>query len=766
MLLEAVERKVERSVLAVILMTLFLISMPPVLAGADDAAESSLEQRISRLTTQAAETDEEIARFNQYLIQNPLPANADQEVKSRYSGYQIIIRTMENRSKQLKMIAASLTKMVESNPDAQKVDRATEILNNVENELAARPIPKADIPSPIIQTALVETRRDRERIEQERFGDIEYQIEKRQREQAQASSQSRVQEEERQRKLQEEFGDIEYEIEKRQREEAQASSQLRLQKEEMGRQRKLQEDFGDIEYEIEERRREEAQASNQLKVQESERQRRLQEQFGDIEYQMDQRAVSSEPTPAPVTVPTPAPVIVTTTLPPVEPIPAAINTPRIGENSPLAPVESIRPSVRPPIEERKKLSDILIDPMEDFNLLPNRVGARQKRIRITGRNVKIRVIGTRNGMYKVELYESGVKQPGTYFISKRWAHKTLNFTAALSAINGLDTLNTAGEAPVAECKPGEDQPVDMSEIRDAVAQDVVETSSSDFKPGCEVLSGNLSAALQDELKTCLMSIKRSITQNARDDNGRIDRDKLFCNMYKNLRPEEQHFAGSLFTSVGEAGIIATSNRTENPGSQEQVFVMKVLDNRLRKARENTGNSNLNALDMSLIHKQFSMYNSSIFPDFRDLFEPSGRAYRSQENKAIEAFISYQSNPGALEPADQVDNMNMYFNPHGMTRISNLRANRYGSAAQRRERARSKVQRLKRAGKIPQNYPNDRIAPDWDYSKLEPVNDLSYNGVGVRKRGPYMHKFYSSPSAQIYYGQGHPVPPSWRNRCSN
>jgi|GEM_PF-2977759 len=766
MLLEAVEKKVERSVLAVILMTLFLISVSPVLAGEDDAEESSLEQRISRLTTQAAETDEEIDRFNQYLIQNPLPANADQEVRSRYSGYQIIIRTMENRSKQLKMIAASLTKMVESNPDAQKVDRATEILNNVENELAARPIPKADIPSPIIQTALVETRRDRERIEQERFGDIEYQIEKRQREQAQASSQSRIQEEERQRKLQEEFGDIEYEIEKRQREEAQASSQLRLQEEEMGRQRKLQEDFGDIEYKIEERRREEAQASNQLKVQESERQRRLQEQFGDIEYQMDQRAVSSEPTPAPVTVPTPAPVIVTTTLPPVEPIPAPINTPRIGENSPLAPVESIRPSVPPPIEERKKLSDILIDPMEDFNLLPNRVGARQKRIRITGRNVKIRVIGTRNGMYKVELYESGVKQPGTYFISKRWAHKTLNFTAALSAINGLDTLNTAGEAPVAECKPGEDQPVDMSEIRDAVAQDVVETSSSDFKPGCEVLSGNLSAALQDELKTCLMSIKRSITQNARDGNGRIDRDKLFCNMYKNLRPEEQHFAGSLFTSVGEAGIIATSNRTENPGSQEQVFVMKVLDNRLRKARENTGNSNLNALDMSLIHKQFSMYNSSIFPDFRDLFEPSGRAYRSQENKAIEAFISYQSNPGALEPADQVDNMNMYFNPHGMTRISNLRANRYGSAAQRRASARSKVQRLKRAGKIPQNYPDDRIAPGWDYSKLEPVNDLSYNGVGVRKRGPYMHQFYSSPSSQIYYGQGHPVPPSWRNRCSN
>ncbi|MCF8059209.1 MAG: hypothetical protein K9K67_07935, partial [Bacteriovoracaceae bacterium] len=523
-------------------------------------------------------------------------------------------------------------------------------------------------------------------------------------------------------------------------------------------QRRIQEQFGDIEYNIQKAQEKEA---------ELRRQRALAEGLADVENQAD-LALNQERAEIPIDPvasiqPVVAPIVDT---PIVDTSLVSTTAPRIGEERLPAADPTTRPQERPAVEERKKLSDILIDPMEDFNLLPNRVGARERRIRITGRNVKIRVIGSRNGMYKVELHENGVKQPGTYFINKRWAHKTLNFTAALAAVNGLESMSEAGNAPVPECRPGEDQPVDINEIREVVAQEIVETSSDEFKPGCEVLAGNLNSALEDELQTCLMSIKRSITQGARNGSGRIDREKLFCNMYKNLRPEEQHFAGSLFTSIGEAGIIATSSQTAAPGYQEQVFVMKVLDNRLRKARADTRNNNLNALDMSLIHKQFSMYNSSIFPDFRDLFEPSGRAYRQSENKAIKAFISFQSNPGALEPADQVDNMNMYFNPHGMTRISNLRATRYKSADQRRREARNLVARLKREGKIASNYPDDRIAPGWSFGQLEPVNDLSYDGVSVRKTRPYMHQFYSNTSGRLYYGQGHDVPPSWRNQCSN
>jgi len=433
------------------------------------------------------------------------------------------------------------------------------------------------------------------------------------------------------------------------------------------------------------------------------------------------------------------PKIVTTTLPP-------------------APTASARPKAR-----SLTLSDILIEPLEDFNLLPNRKNARQVTIRTTGENVKVRVIGERKGMYRVELHKNGVKQPGTYFISKKWAHRSLNFNAALAAINALDEVNQAGKPPgeIRECAPEVegDEPVNVTEISRVMAQEVVQPSSSSFKPGCDILeSRNELESNKEQLKRCFKSIKTAITQNARNGSGQLDRNKLYCNMYKNLRPEEQHFAGLMFTSVGEAGIITKQRMTPNPKYQEQLFVMKTMDNRLRQARTSKNDSHLNALDISLAHMQFSMYNHSIFPKFRTIFEPGSRAYESDENNALNAFISFQTEPEKLSPASKVDNVDMYFNPHGMTRIADLHHSR-------RAAARNKVNRLISQGKIPADYPTHRIAPSWDFDQLEMVPNIAYDGVEVRKTRPYMHVFYRKKSGnRLFYGDPRKMPPRWRTEC--
>lgn len=573
------------------------------------------------------------------------------------------------------------------------------------------------------------------------------------------------------------LGDIEYMVEqdriKRAEEAAAAAEVLRLERErEEEAQRQASIQFAQQEYEHEQQRQEQARvrAAEQLAQQEAEQQRQAEgarlraerlanetaeerrqrvagEQLADLENK-----VFGGDAPAPA-----ASGVVTTEAPDSEALPAADSS-RIGEQ---------RPVQRPPIEERThlKLSDILIEPYGDFNVLPNRRGASEIRIRTTGRNNnhKVRIVGERNGMYVIHIYKDQEKIPGSYFISKRWAHRSLNMQAALTAVELNRVARTAGVPSEIECVPGDEpvqaNPVTIEEVRELEPQAVVSTSSASFKPGCEVLEGGVGMNDRESLSQCFSSIKASIARGARGSNGQLSRTQLFCNMYKNLRPEEQHFAGMMMTSIGEAGIIAKSRSTADPKYQEQLFVMKTMDNRLRQAKADKGRSDLNGLDIALAPSQFSMYNSSIFPDFRSLFEPGSSVYARETGTAISAYMSFYNESEKLEPRSSTADIGMYYNPHGMRRISSMRSSV-------RERERAKVRRLKAQGKLPANHPNDRKAPNWDFDTLEPVNDLSFDGVGVKKTAPFMHVFYAHKNGRPYYGPRNKMPPPWRDRCAN
>jgi hypothetical protein len=409
-----------------------------------------------------------------------------------------------------------------------------------------------------------------------------------------------------------------------------------------------------------------------------------------------------------------------------------------------------------PVEEETnrrplELSDVLIEPYGDFRVLPNRRGAAEETIRTSGNNTRVRIVGERGSMYVIQLYQNGERQPGEYLIDKSWAHRTFNMQAVLDMIEMGEMVEEIGDAPGdRDCLPQNVDPVDTDEIRDEVGyQEVVEPSTEEFKEGCDILAGDVSTANRDQLMTCFNNIKRAIAPRDVRCGGEIDRDKLFYNMYHNLRPEEQHFAGMMFTSVGEAGIITQNGATSAPKYQEAMFVMLTMDNRLRNMRGNHGN-NMNALDVSLMHRQYSMYNSSIFNrSYRPLFEPENNTYRTQVNHSLDAYIHFMDDRDKLEPQEVLSKIGNYYNPHGMRRVRN-------------QAERNRVQRLKAEGKIPADHPDDRVAPNWDFDSMTLREDLSYDGTQVRTARPFKHSFYEMNNGNIFYGNDRYAPPSWRN----
>lgn len=302
-------------------------------------------------------------------------------------------------------------------------------------------------------------------------------------------------------------------------------------------------------------------------------------------------------------------------------------------------------------------------------------------------------------------------------------------------------------------------------------QGYTSTSNKDFKPGCEVLEEGLKPEEKDKLMQCFNSLRASITHGIsrselenpqKPASGQEGlREKLFCNMYKYLRPEEQHFMGMMLTTVGEGRSIMDSRYTDNPKYQEGLFIQKTIDNRLRSAREGTGNNDLNALDIALAKSQFSMYNNGEFykkdPQFYKLFDPLDRSNDKAFDRAINAFSALENEEDKIEPEPASDNVAFYYNPHGMVKISSL-------PASKRAEARRRVNFLKATGKIPSWHPSDRAAPQWDFSQITMTEDLSYDGKTPNTDGKQTHVFYRDNDGKPDYGGKNKVPPKWRAQC--
>jgi hypothetical protein len=292
--------------------------------------------------------------------------------------------------------------------------------------------------------------------------------------------------------------------------------------------------------------------------------------------------------------------------------------------------------------------------------------------------------------------------------------------------------------------------------REHEVQTVRSDSADAFKPGCEVLEGGVENSDEEKLQECMNSIKAAITTGA---NG--SREQMLCNMYRHLRPEEQHFAGMVFTSIGEAGVLSDegNGHVEEPRFQENLFVMNSIDNRLRQARQhkeagrrnmNGVNFELNALDMALADMQYSMFNEGQDSHLASLFNPA-KQNTHRQSMAIKAFISISNEKDKIQPKPDADNIMYYYSPGSMVN---------GSP--------SNLETLKTNGEIPSNHPAGKKLPSWlsTAKKREDftyVPALNFNGHKPATSGPknMFHANYRFNGTYATYGL---VPNEHRRTC--
>ena len=175
----------------------------------------------------------------------------------------------------------------------------------------------------------------------------------------------------------------------------------------------------------------------------------------------------------------------------------------------------------------------------------------------------------------------------------------------------------------------------------------------------------------------------------------------------------------VFTAGVEAGQVATSRQTSQPGWQETLFVQQTIQNRTNQLRADLGQE-YNAMDTVLAHMQFSMYNASEFDKFRSYFEPNSNRGRPQLHAAVRSFIELNqennrpANERLLQPRPQIERMSMYYSPAGMR-------------------------------------PRNRV-PSWVDASVDHVQNLNFAGRPVRtnSNGVGNHRFYSDLQGPLFY----------------
>ena len=224
------------------------------------------------------------------------------------------------------------------------------------------------------------------------------------------------------------------------------------------------------------------------------------------------------------------------------------------------------------LERINQVADIRFQVVKSFDLIDERTGSKSK---IYPReNVKIRVIGKRSSFFRVRVEVNGIDTGKVFLVSKYWLKRALNMQAAYNAMMLQRTINNATNSPTGDCVENDtDQIADQQNIpatQDAnsenqdedqaieivVTEDLFEdpapivVNNSRWKPGCEVLADRKmidpeNTSQYESLKKCIKSIQNSVTRN-----GTIqDRGRIFRNLYRYLKPEEQHFAAMIFTPM-------------------------------------------------------------------------------------------------------------------------------------------------------------------------------------------------------------------------
>ncbi len=311
------------------------------------------------------------------------------------------------------------------------------------------------------------------------------------------------------------------------------------------------------------------------------------------------------------------------------------------------------------------ISNIEFDIYKSFDVINAKTGKQSK---ITPKqNKKIKIVGKNKWAYVIKIVDPyGNQSSSSYLVAHKWARRALNIQAALHAARLQKEIEQSTMPPVADCKScGVDvdsnpeavraEPVTQDDLVSPDEKDVpVITSNTQWKPGCELLADekNLKSSDTRKLFQCIRSIQAAINRGARDSRGRLDRSKVFKNLYGRLNKQEQKFAAFIFTSHGEASSLAVRNP---PKHEEMIAVMKVIDNRMNASNNNRRATRkpFNQLDVALDRSQFSMYNKND-PNWRRVLDIDRR---ENFNVAIESFIKYQQ--GNLQPKPEVDRVYHY-----------------------------------------------------------------------------------------------------------
>ena len=287
-------------------------------------------------------------------------------------------------------------------------------------------------------------------------------------------------------------------------------------------------------------------------------------------------------------------------------------------------------------------------------------------------------------------------------------------------------VNHEVNAPTSSCSGSVEITEDQSKVEDQNVYPEDDKKYNDYKEGCEVLGEVLKTADKQKLATCFESIKKIITEGAMS-SGKINRKKLFCNMFNKLNQKEQEFAGLMFTTLGEAGVFSSLSKVQNPKYQEQLYVMKVITNRVNQARRDFPGRVINSLDVSLSPYQFSMYNDGkLFENSTHIYKPVTMRSAKQINHGIAAFITIKSDPKSIKPQPQVERMDKYVNPNLV---------KCNSGVQKKYQ--------------PWFCKAKKITPT--FNGISPMVSKSKNG--------HMHQFFLASSSKSYYGSKKKI--SWR-----
>ncbi len=289
----------------------------------------------------------------------------------------------------------------------------------------------------------------------------------------------------------------------------------------------------------------------------------------------------------------------------------------------------------------------------------------------TDGNYEIKVIGKAGDMYEIQVKKDGEDVPGTFLTAPANIKSGVNWAAVKAIVNGMDeiargavfqpicetdnsTPPTPGlrsdGSPSAGPYSGED--TSFSGVIPEGSDTYIPPSDGEFQPGCEVLTEQpISEDKSDKLETCVKSIQQAITAGNRGSNGQLNRTKVFKAMFSRLKPEEQAFAGYVFTALGESDMWVNK---DNP--EEAMFVMKVLQNRKEMALSQGAKEPYNVLDVALDPWQFSTYNAND-PNWKKAIDPSRNTNFSG---VVEAFRR-MTDPelSKWEPKDQMDKVSHY-----------------------------------------------------------------------------------------------------------